>query len=265
MIQIQCTGKLIKEFKIEPKEYNHEDDLYKWHANLFMVDDIKCVVLINDLSHYGFIIYDIGDDFAEGVKVAMRENLLSQYASKEQVDEYLDNEIVFSKTSSRKVVGKMNTLVKYALQSFAYGKDDIDYLNLKLGQYGIIESEYVGDYIVQELNKRMPDKIFDRSIVDDEARKKWDALPEETRQHFLDELYCFKCSSSEAEFLKILDDKVKYRLIGECKECGNEVVTLINKEKLDNRNKSALDKWNAIPENIKEMLINNVFCGACGG
>jgi len=251
MIQIQCTGKLIKEFKIEPKEYNLEDELFKWHANLFMVDGIKCVVLINDLSHYGFIIYDIGDDFAEAVKVAMRENLLSQYASKEQV-------------SSRKVVGKMNTLVKYALQSFAYGKDDIEYLNLKLGQYGIIESEYVGDYIVQELNKRMPDKIFDRSIVDDEARKKWDALPEETRQHFLDELYCFKCSSSEAEFLKILDDKAQYRLIGECKECGSEVVTTILKEELKDLNKSALEKWNAIPENIKKMLINNVFCGACG-
>lgn len=264
MIQIQCTGKLIKEFKIEPKEYNHEDDLYKWHANLFMVDDIKCVILINDLSYYGFVNYDIGDDFTEAVKEALEKNLLAQYASKEQVDEYLDNEIVFSKTSSRKVVGKMNTLVKYALQSFAYGKDDIDYLNLKLGQYGIIESEYVGDYIVQELNKRMPDKIFDRSIVDAQAQKAWDALPEETRQHFLDELYCFKCSSSEAEFLKILDDKVKYRLIGECKECGNEVVTTILKEELKDLNKSALEKWNAIPENIKKMLINNVFCRTCG-
>jgi hypothetical protein len=264
MIQIQCTGKLIKEFKIEPKEYNHEDDLYKWHANLFMVDDIKCVILINDLSYYGFVIYDIGDDFTEAVKVAMRENLLAQYASKEQVDEYLDNEIVFSKTNNRKVLGKMNELVKFATHSLACGEEDIEYLNLKLGQYDIVESEYVGDYIVKELNKRMPDKIFDRSIVDDEARKKWDALPEETRQHFLDELYCFKCSSSEAEFLKILDDKAQYRLMGECKECGNEVVTTILKEELKDLNKSALEKWNAIPENIKKMLINNVFCGACG-
>jgi len=85
MIQIQCTGKLIKEFKIKSKEHDIKDELFKWHANLFMVDDIKCAVLINDLSYYGFIIYDIGDDFAEAVKVAMRENLLSQYASKEQV------------------------------------------------------------------------------------------------------------------------------------------------------------------------------------
>jgi Fe-S cluster biogenesis protein NfuA len=217
-----------------------------------------------DLSYYGFIIYDIGDDFTEIVKEAIKKNLLAQYASQEQVDEYLDNEIMFSKTNNRKVIGKMNTLVKYAMHSLACGEEDIEYLNLKLGQYGIIESEYVGDYIVQELNKRMPDKIFDRSIVDAQAQKAWDALPEETRQHFLDELFCFKCSNSDAEFIKILDDKIKYRLVGKCKQCGNEVVTLINKEKLENRNKSALDKWNAIPENIKEMLINNVFCGACG-
>jgi hypothetical protein len=264
MIQIQCTGKLIKEFKIETKEHNIEDDLYKWHSNLFMIDDIKCVVLINDLSYYGFIIYGKGDDFLEAVKVAMRENLLAQYASKEQVDEYLDNEIVFSKTNNRKVIGKMNELVKFATHSLACGEEDIEYLNLKLGQYDIVESEYVGDYIVKELNKRMPDKIYDRSIVDAQAQKAWDALPEETKQHFLDELYCFKCSSSEAEFLKILDDKVKYRLIGECKECGNEVVTTILKEELKDLNKSALEKWNAIPENIKKMLINNVFCRMCG-
>jgi len=229
-----------------------------------MVDDIKCAVLINDLSYYGFIIYDIGDDFAEAVKEAMSKNLLAQHASKEQVDEYLDNEIVFSKTNNRKVIGKMNALVKYALLSFAYGEEDIDFLNLKLGQYDFIDSEYVGDYIVQELDKRMPDKIFDRSIVDDKARQLWDDLPEETRQLFLNELFCFKCSSSDAEFIKILDDKIKYRLVGKCKLCGNEVVTLINKEKLENRNKSALDKWNAIPERVQDLLINNVFCGACG-
>lgn len=264
MIQIQCTSKLLKEFNIKPKEYTIEDELYKWHANLFLVDDIKCVVLINDLSYYGFIIYDIGDDFTGAVKEAIRKNLLAQYASKAQVDEYLDNEIVFGKTSDRKAIGKINALVKYASLDFAYGEEDIDFLNLKLGQYDFIESEYVGDYIVQELDKRMPDKIFDRSIVDYKARKMWDDLSEDTRQQFLKELFCFKCSSSEAEFIKILDDKIKYRLVGKCKQCGNEVVTLINKEKLENRNKSALDKWNAIPENIKKMLINNVFCRTCG-
>lgn len=264
MIQIQCTSKLLKEFKIKPKEYTIEDELYKWHANLFMVDDIKCVVLINDLSYYGFIIYDIGDDFTGAIKEAIRKNLLAQYASKEQVDEYLDNEIVFSKTSNKKAIGKMNALVKYASLDFAYGEEDIDFLNLKLGQYDFIESEYVGDYIVQELNKRMPDKIFDRSIVDDEARKKWDDLPEETKQLLLNELFCFKCSNSEAEFIKILDDKIKYRLAGKCKQCGNEVVTLINKEKLENRNKSALEKWNTIPERVQNLLIKNVFCRTCG-
>lgn len=264
MIQIQCTGKLIKEFEIEAKEYNIQDELYKWHANLFMVDDIKCAILINDLSYYGFIIYDIGDDFTVAVKEAIRKNLIAQYASKEQVDEYLDKEMVFSKTSNRIVIGKMNALAQYALHSFAYGEEDIDRLNLKLGHYDFIESEYVGDYIVDEFNKRMPDKIFDRSIVDDEAQQMWDDLPEETRQHFLDDLYCFKCSSSKAKFLKILDDKVEYRLIGECEECGNEVVTTILKEELKDLNKSALEKWNAIPERVQNLLIKNVFCKTCG-
>jgi len=41
MIQIQCTNKLIKEFKIKSKEHAIKDELFKWHANLFMVDDIK--------------------------------------------------------------------------------------------------------------------------------------------------------------------------------------------------------------------------------
>jgi hypothetical protein len=261
MIQIQCTGKIIKEFEIEAKEYNIQDELYKWHANLFMVDDIKCSILINDLSYYGFIIYDIGDDFTVAVKEAIRKNLLAQYASKEQVDEYLDNEIVFSKTSNKKVIGKMNALAQYALHSFAYGEEDIDRLNLKLGHYDFIDSEYVGDYIVDELNKRMPDKIFDRSIVDDEAQQMWDDLPEETRQFFLKDLHCFTCSSSDTEYIKLIDDKVEYRIEGKCKKCGNKVVTPVFK---GNCNKSALVKWNAIPGHIQKLLIDNAYCGSCG-
>jgi hypothetical protein len=188
MIQIQCTGKLLKEFKIKAKEYTIKDELYKWHTNLFMADDVKCAILINDLALYGFIIYDVADFQAE-VKEAIKKNLLAQYASKEQVDKYLDNEIVFSKTNNRKVIGKINALVKYALFSFAYGEDDIDRLNLKLGQYDFINSTYVGDYIVDELNKRMPDKKFDRSIVDNEAQRVWDDLPEDTKELFLKELF----------------------------------------------------------------------------
>jgi len=252
----------MKEFDIKPKDYQIDDDLYKWHANLFLVDDIKCIVLINDLALYGFIIYNVveSDDFSTIVREALEKNLLAQYASQEQVDEYLDNEIVFSKTSNRRVTGKMNALIQYALHSFAYGEEDIDRLNLKLGHYDFIDSEYVGDYIVDELNKRMPDKKFNRSIVDDEDQKMWDGLPEETRKVFLQELNCFKCSSSDTEFIKILDNKVDYRIEGKCKECGNEVRTSINKERLRNFRSSSLDKWNAIPRRLQELLINNVFC-----
>lgn len=266
MIQIQCTGKLMKEFDIIPKDYQIDDDLYKWHANLFLVDDIKCIVLINDLALYGFIIYNVvgNEDLSTIAREALEKNLLAQYASHEQVDEYLDNEIIFSKTSNRKVTGKMNALVQYTLHSFAYGAEDIDRLNLKLGHYDFIDSEYVGDYIVDELNKRMPEKKFDRSIVDDAAQKTWDDLPEETRRVFLDELRCYKCSSSDAEFIKILDDKTDYRIEGKCNECGNRIRTSINKERLKNFRSSSLEKWNAIPKRIQELLINNVFCGTCG-
>ena len=92
----------------------------------------------------------------------------------------------------------------------------------------------------------------------------WDDLSEESRQHFLKDLKCFKCSSSDTEFIKILDDKVSYKVKGNCNQCGNSVRTSIFKGRIERYKKSALDKWNAIPNRVQKLLIDNVFCGSCG-
>lgn len=227
MIQIQCTNKLMKQFNIEPKEYLVEDNLYKWHANLVTIEDVNCIVLINDLSFYGFIIPNINSDEDLGtlIKTFIERNLISLKASQEQVYEYLSSELVFTKTSSRKLIGKMNSLVIDATPFLLHGESDIDKINLKLSHHNINNSLYVGEYIMEELNKRVPAKLDSRNKNENLA--KWDALPEEIKESLINNVFCGTCGISSIVDYEVNNDAHGISLEGKCKKCGNDIARYV--------------------------------------
>ncbi|TCP28733.1 hypothetical protein EV207_11645 [Scopulibacillus darangshiensis] len=60
MLTIQCTKKLRDELKIQPlKEVESNDPLYSWHADLFLVNRKKCVLVLNNKTRYNFVLYGL--------------------------------------------------------------------------------------------------------------------------------------------------------------------------------------------------------------
>lgn len=126
---IECTKKLQKEMGLGVKDlaaYEPEDSpLGPWTANLIYINRRKCILFVNDKTLFNFLVPDVlrkhireldgmfRDWFSctlagEGFREMQIEKILAEY-----------NEIGYSKTRSRSVLGSMNELTfmyKYELQ-----------------------------------------------------------------------------------------------------------------------------------------------------
>lgn len=59
MIQIQRTRKTLEEFDIKSDDFSDNNNLYNLHANLFFLNGIRCLYLINDFNYFRFVIYKL--------------------------------------------------------------------------------------------------------------------------------------------------------------------------------------------------------------
>lgn len=117
---IRCTGKLQKELGLKKSDLQesepHFSFLGQWHANLIYIDRRKCVVFVNDKTRFNFIECDVTRSYLremakwfpdllscvlhdEGIPDETVERILSEY-----------DEIGFSKTNSKSVLGTLNDL-----------------------------------------------------------------------------------------------------------------------------------------------------------
>lgn len=126
---IRCTKKLQKEMGLKPSDLCTDEQRFSylgsWHANLIHIDRRKCVLFVNDKTLFNFIVPDLSraqireldqlfksylscviDD--AGFSEADRGRILSAY-----------DEVGFTNTNSKSVLGSMNDLVfhyKYSIQ-----------------------------------------------------------------------------------------------------------------------------------------------------
>lgn len=113
---IECTKKLADtmKMKVEPYDPTNSSPFYEWHANLFMFDRRKGVILMNNLTRYCIILYGLKMEhfkkFDDVVLSAIRETFLSEGFSSSVVDKYLSNcgTVIYTKTHDRKILGQMN-------------------------------------------------------------------------------------------------------------------------------------------------------------
>lgn len=112
---IECTKKLADAMKINLKPYDatNVDSFYEWHANLFMFDRRKGVLLMNNKTMYCIVLYGIKmkhfKRFDKVVLDAIRENFLAEEFGEYVVDKYIDNcgNVEYTKTHDRSVLGEM--------------------------------------------------------------------------------------------------------------------------------------------------------------
>ena len=153
MIAIQCTQKLLKEVGPEFKEAIIPTyPLGCWHANLLLLDRRKCVLFTNDLTRYSFLAPGLKKPDFKNLEEVFRQKLfrsmrLDGFGQKE-IERALEEvqEIAFTRTSDRSVLGTMNdmaNIIKWAVYD-AGGllSVDIDEMNSKLNRMPIKPLDY---------------------------------------------------------------------------------------------------------------------------
>lgn len=120
MILIQCTQKLLKEVGQEYKEVVIPTfPLGCWHANLITIDRRKCVLFTNDPTRYSFLVPCLRKPDLQRLDHVFRQNffrcLVNEGIAQEDFEKALEEiqEIGFTRTSNRSILGTMNEIVKF--------------------------------------------------------------------------------------------------------------------------------------------------------
>jgi hypothetical protein len=240
MIQIQSTQKLLTFYKIKSEDSCSEDGFFKWHLSVFEIDGSKCLFIMNDKYFFPFMIYDVSgkEDLEALIKGEMKKALIHQYASREQIERYLEEPIMFTKTMDKKIQGKSSSIIKEIPYRFYEVDEDYNKLNLHLPSS---EIEYnpktelfddSGDMFVRELNDRMPDIKKDMAQITEAALQTWEKLSIRTKDVFLNELlHCYDHNDG-FEFHEIIDRKHSFFIVGTCNHCGKKEFKVIPKDEM---------------------------------
>lgn len=168
MIAIQCTKKLINELKISisKDDFLPIAPLYSWHSHLFLCNRKKCVMVMNNLTRFNFIVTGLKRaDFAKYDQIvtsAIAENLFAEGASKDIVAKYMQHcsQAIYRTTSERSIISQMNEMIMFADHCMRLDKYDgietnIQNLNRKLNRFVMLKlpKYYSGERMLEELER----------------------------------------------------------------------------------------------------------------
>lgn len=117
MALIQCTKKLLDELPAAA-DIDHKPTLLgNWHANMIRIERRKCVLFTHDETLFSLFVpkltkphfQNLTAVFLDNLTLSLKSEGLDQYIDR-IVAEYTDN-LTFTKTSSRSVLGSMNDFV----------------------------------------------------------------------------------------------------------------------------------------------------------
>jgi Plasmid pRiA4b ORF-3-like protein len=186
VIYIQCTKKLLEQIKIpvEKVDVTGVDPLYCWHANIFVHNRKKCVLVMNNHTRYNFLLYGLkSNDFKNFTNVviqAIQENLLADGFDASVVKEYLSKckESAITTTSERSINSQIKEMVHFCEFFFDEFKEkkeipDLDKINRKLNTY--VMSKLPQIYSVKAMkevfNKGLSDREFEAKKTELKPRK----------------------------------------------------------------------------------------------
>lgn len=120
-MHIQCTKKLLDFLKPTITNKNTDSDLYAWHANYIVNDRKKLLVIMNDLTRFSLIFYDIKKSDFKNINVWFVTALYNAMSlagfSGEDIIKYFDgapDTITYNKTKDRTLVARLNKAVEIA-------------------------------------------------------------------------------------------------------------------------------------------------------
>ena len=112
---IECTKKLADAMKVQliDIELIHKP-FYEWHANLFLFDRRRGVILMNNATRYCIVLYGLRavhlKNFNSIALSAIEETFIAEGLSQNKVDKYMENcgSVVFTKTHDRRILSQIN-------------------------------------------------------------------------------------------------------------------------------------------------------------
>ncbi|SDP58680.1 hypothetical protein SAMN05421677_12332 [Halobacillus aidingensis] len=136
MFVIGATKKLQNEIDqpIENvEEYQNVPEIYQWHANVVTINRRKCLLLMNNATGLNLTLFGLRKQQFQHLDSVIKGSLKQLFqllgVEKKVADQMLDaaDEIVYTKTKSRKVLGMLNE-IKFFSEDMAAGKayEDID-------------------------------------------------------------------------------------------------------------------------------------------
>jgi len=112
---IECTKKLSDAMKIKPNDIvpMRRVPFYEWHANLFMFERRKGVILMNNKTRYCIILYGLKAEHFKKLDsialTAIKETFLAEGFLEDKVDTYIANcgEVIYTKTHDRSILSQI--------------------------------------------------------------------------------------------------------------------------------------------------------------
>jgi len=139
MLQLRCTGKIQKEFKLKPSELSEilepDSTLGNWYINISIIDRRKTLLFMNEKTLLSFIVYGIKKSnighiheiflkslgqllLIEGVNFTVINKLNNEYCNLE-----------YTKTNSKNLLGNMNDLM-HLYKHFIYSNGGFKHCDL---------------------------------------------------------------------------------------------------------------------------------------
>lgn len=113
---IECTKKLADVMKIKLPNFAliEREPFYEWHANIFLFNRRKGVILMNNQTRYCIVLYGLKGEhfknFNSIVLAAIEETFAAEGIAADKIKGYIKHckEMVYTKTHNRSILGQIN-------------------------------------------------------------------------------------------------------------------------------------------------------------
>lgn len=172
VIYIQCTKKLLEQIKVpaEKVDVSDVDPLYCWHANIFVHNRKKCVLVMNNYTRYNVLLYGLKSsdfkNFTDAVVQGIQDNLLADGFDVSAVEEYLSKckESAITTTSERTINSQIKEIVYFCKGSLDKSREnneipDLNTLNHKLNRFVMLK-------LPQTYSVKAMQEVFNNGLSD---------------------------------------------------------------------------------------------------
>lgn len=169
MLILEVTKKLETELKVNTHNVipMEEDKFYSWHADIFMYNRRKCIILMNDKTRYSIVLYGLKKEqfknLQQVITDAIVENFTEEGFEGEVIENYIQKlgYILYSKTNDQNILEQITDMEYITVQSYfkeLLNEDKINQAELNKKVNRTILGKWKYKYGIQGLQEELSNK-----------------------------------------------------------------------------------------------------------